>query len=432
MYIPSNIEDAYNQVDPALPLEQGDSRYVNFGTLRGENDEIAIMERRITLSRGGDYVCQLFTGHRGSGKTTELKRLKHRLEQRNYQVVYFDVEDALDINDIDYPDVLLTVAEQVQKQLGESSTVHLKPELLTDITNWFDEVTTEENKERQVQRILSAEAGLGADALFARLLASVRGEIKNSSGRRITIRSQLERRSGELIQRVNFLIGDALVQLERQGKRGLVLLVDGLEKVLHRVIDEKSGLNSHNQLFVYHGDQLRSLNCHLVYTYPINLMFDHNIVQIFPQTTILPMVKVIDREGKRSEEGYAYMRQVLAQRLDIAAIFSSAELVNRLIEASGGHLRDFLRLTQYAMVLTDKCVGPGEVERAINKGAVEYDYLVRAEDVNRLREIHRTKQVPSDPHHALLLYNLLALEYLNGGRWADVHPLVRRLPKFQG
>ena len=40
--------------------------------------------------------------------------------------------------------------------------------------------------------------------------------------------------------------------------------------------------------------------------------------------------------------------------------------------------------------------------------------------------------VENDVDHQLMLYNLSVLEYLNGPPpWYDVHPAVRRLPKFQ-
>lgn len=430
MPVPSNINDAYEAVDPSAPLPQGDPRYVNFQDVRGENDEITAMLRRIDRTRSGNFLCQLLTGHRGCGKTTELFQLKHKLEEKNFFVVYFDAEETLDVSDLDYPDVLLAIAEQLECQIREKANIQLHEKLLENISSWFADVTQTEAVSREAGTGIESEIGLDV-SLFARLLTKVRGEVKNSSQRRLEIRQQLERRSSELIMRVNELIDDAQVRLERQGKRGLVLLVDGLEKVLYRVLDEKSGLNSHTLLFIHHGEQLRSPRCHLVYTYPINLMFDQNIGQIFPQTTILPMVKIYERNGEPYQPGRDLLREALSRRLDIKAIFSDPVLVDKLIEVSGGHLRDFLRLIRYAFDLSDDVINDSHVEKAINKLALEYDYLVQPDDLLRLHRVNATKQIPSDPQHALLLYKLLVLEYLNGERWADVHPLVKRLPKFQ-
>lgn len=429
MYIPSNINDAYDAVDPASPLTQDDERYVDFQDVRSENDEITVMLRRIDRTRSGNFLHQLFTGHRGCGKTTELFRLKQKLEAKNFFVVYFDTEDALDISDLDYPDVLLAIAENLELQLRRDTGISLNDKLLQSVADWFAEVTTSEVVSND--NSVNQETEIGVEtSIFARLLFKVRGEIKNSSQRRTEIREQLGRRSSELIEKVNELIQDAQVRLSKQGKRGPVLLVDGLEKVIYRILDDKTNLDSHTLLFIHHGEQLRSPRCHLVYTYPINLMFDQNIGQIFTQNTILPMVKIDEKDGSPCLIGRERLRKALAQRLHIESIFTEASLVDELINACGGHLRDFLRLVRYAFDLSDEKVGKDEVERAINKLAIEYDYLVQPDDLPRLHAIHNEHQVPSDPQHALLLHNLLVLEYMNGQRWADVHPIVQRLPKF--
>ncbi|MEA3350811.1 MAG: ATP-binding protein, partial [Chloroflexota bacterium] len=78
--IPRTLNDAYDAIDPSLPLEQDDTRYIDFQDVRGENDEISAMMRRISRTRNTQHICQLFTGHRGCGKTTELFRLKKKLE----------------------------------------------------------------------------------------------------------------------------------------------------------------------------------------------------------------------------------------------------------------------------------------------------------------------------------------------------------------
>jgi predicted AAA+ superfamily ATPase len=131
---PSNIDDAYTAVEPSMALEQDDERYVDFQDVRGENDEVGIMFRRINRTSNG-FLCQLLTGHRGCGKTTELFRLKRKLEEYNFFVVYFDAEETLDISDLDYPDVLLAIAEQLEAQLREKAGISIKPELLESIAD---------------------------------------------------------------------------------------------------------------------------------------------------------------------------------------------------------------------------------------------------------------------------------------------------------
>lgn len=71
--------------DPNAALEYDDPRYVPLdeGTpVRGRQDEscVARLFDTIQLASPTSRTCQLFTGFWGAGKSTELKRLKHRLE----------------------------------------------------------------------------------------------------------------------------------------------------------------------------------------------------------------------------------------------------------------------------------------------------------------------------------------------------------------
>ncbi|MEO1295632.1 MAG: hypothetical protein AAFW75_07490 [Cyanobacteria bacterium J06636_16] len=50
---------------------------------------------------------QLYTGHRGAGKSTELLRLEADLTEKGYRVVYFPAEEAdIDPEDAQYTDIL--------------------------------------------------------------------------------------------------------------------------------------------------------------------------------------------------------------------------------------------------------------------------------------------------------------------------------------
>ena len=47
-------------------------------------------------------------GHIGCGKSTELFRLKDKLEQQGYHVVYFEFSEDLDMGDVDISDIFRT------------------------------------------------------------------------------------------------------------------------------------------------------------------------------------------------------------------------------------------------------------------------------------------------------------------------------------
>jgi hypothetical protein len=82
----AKLKDAYNSVK-LDPLESGDPRYVDCSPARGGEDVVKFLSLRIENSNRP--ISQLISGHRGCGKSTELKRLVKDLENEGYLVVYF-------------------------------------------------------------------------------------------------------------------------------------------------------------------------------------------------------------------------------------------------------------------------------------------------------------------------------------------------------
>ncbi len=112
----TNITEAYNAVNPEQPLLPGDPRYVDCSPWRGDEHIVNMIARRIIraeAARPVQHLKQLLAGHRGCGKSTELLLLKEKLEQAGHLVVYFDAALEIDMNDVDYADILLAMMRQL-------------------------------------------------------------------------------------------------------------------------------------------------------------------------------------------------------------------------------------------------------------------------------------------------------------------------------
>lgn len=72
------------------------------------------------------YYIDLFTGHIGCGKSTELQRLKAELEKQGCHVVYFESSQVLEMADVDVTDILLAIARSVAESL-EAVKIRLQP-----------------------------------------------------------------------------------------------------------------------------------------------------------------------------------------------------------------------------------------------------------------------------------------------------------------
>jgi energy-coupling factor transporter ATP-binding protein EcfA2 len=97
-----NLTEAYALLDPDRPEESS----ITF----------LIDELQLDPSHNDKTI---FTGHRGSGKSTELARLEEML-QATHTVVRFNVEGLLNLGDVDYADLLVVLGLEVFKKASEN------------------------------------------------------------------------------------------------------------------------------------------------------------------------------------------------------------------------------------------------------------------------------------------------------------------------
>ena len=292
--------------------------------------------------------------------------------------------------------------------------------LLNDIADWFAEKILEEKKDTTHDLAIESKAKVGGSIpFFAELFTSITANIKAASSRREIVRKNLEREISVFINKLNILIGEARQTVQDNGYKDLVLIVDGIEK-MHYELNE-DGHSSHNELFIQHAEQLRSPQCHIVYTVPVSLVYSQNLGADFDHVTVLPMVNVNDN-------GIQQLHEVIAKRVNIEKVFDDSELVTKLTKTSGGVVRDLMRLVRMSTDTDDETISEAEVDYAINTLKKEYDRLIRNDDIQSFKDIVKTKRVQADESAARLLNLRLVLEYQNGDRWADLHPVIYLIP----
>ncbi|MFO5473013.1 MAG: P-loop NTPase fold protein, partial [Dolichospermum sp.] len=336
-----NLERFYQACNPSRPLmiENLDDRsyYIDFASVRGGKIIEALL-RTITRISPNIPTCQLFTGHLGCGKSTELLRLKAELEAQNFHVVYFESTHVLEMVDIDITDILLAIAGLVSKSI-EAMKLRVQP---TYFTKLFSEVVD----------FLQTPIELGVEAELSVGIGKITAKTKESPHLRRRLRDYLEPRTENILQSINTeLIDRANLELKARGKKGLVVIVDNLDRVAIRPLP--SGRSLPEYLFIDRGDQLRKLNCHIVYTIPLALTFSNDSAQLQHRLggglapKILPMIPVRQRSGEINIEGLELMRQmVLArafphssppERLNlITQLFDNSDSLDRLCLISGG------------------------------------------------------------------------------------------------
>ena len=111
----------YTAFDPFRPLPANDPTWVDCSSVRGDEDILTGLG--LEIQRSETVTSQLYAGHRGAGKSTELLRLQDDLQKKQFRVVYFAADDGeLEPENTEYSDILLACARQVITKLRSPSS----------------------------------------------------------------------------------------------------------------------------------------------------------------------------------------------------------------------------------------------------------------------------------------------------------------------
>lgn len=413
--------------------------YIDFSTVRGSN-LIKEIGRAIVFSED-EPNCQLFTGHIGCGKSTELSRLKAELEQKNFHVVYFESSQDLDMADVDISEILLAIARQVSQSL-EAAKIQLQPTRFQNLLQGAANLLNSEITGIKAKVPVVGDIGINAEPGKFSLAVGI-GEIttkaKDSKDIRSLLRQHLEPRVNNILEAINQeLIEPAQKQLKQQGKAGMVAIVDNLDRIDNR--QRSSGRTQPEYIFVDRGEQLNKLKCHVVYTVPLVLAFSNekeNLTNRFgsdPQ--LLPMVRVRDRDGNLCSEGIALLRQMilarafphvdLEERISlISEVFDVPETLDYLCQVSGGHVRNLLVLLNSCLKKDDPPFSRDLVERVISQRRSELSKAITPHEWELLRLVAQQKTVRGEEEYQTLLRSLFVFEYRDANEsWFDINPIL--------
>ncbi len=428
---PDLLTDIVNAFDPYNALEPGDSFYVDCHTVRG-NDNI-LRELGRNIERSQKTTCQIYTGHRGVGKSTELLRLCADLRQKGYYVIYFATDSDIDEEDAQYTDILLACTRRILEDLKEQANP-------SPLVNWLksrwqslkDVALTEVRfEELKIEQQIS---------LFAKLTATLRAVAST----RQKIREQVDIHSVSLLEALNEFITEAR---KRLGNPKLVVIVDNLDRIVP--VSRMGGGTNHDEIFLDRGNQLRGLDCHMIYTVPISLVYSNRATQVrdtYGDCHVLPMLMVRQRTGMIDVAGIAKIEELIQQRIRAVApalnlapdVFDMPDTLTQLCLMSGGHMREVMQLMQAALSQTDDLpITAYAVRWAIGRARDSYNASVDEGDWDKLADVFRSKRVPNEDGYRKLLFNRCVLEYRSVNeqqetvRWHDVHPLIQGLEEFR-
>lgn len=410
-----NLEDVIYLFNPSKAL---DGDFLRFYVPRGSKvrQDMALWLRANDLKRG-QPVKLLFTGHKGSGKSTELNQLCHELGQ-DFFVVKVSTRSIIEPTDLTAVDIILIAAMTLFRQATQENVIDKAPaQRVSDAWQGVAEFI----RDRVFGQLPYRQPGEGL-TLGAKVSALV-FEFETKYGKdaptREKTRERMADRLSEVVERVNEL-------------SNLIRATTGRPVVFVFDDTDKPPTERGRKLFFDNATTLTAFTVSIIYTFDIALRYDREFQHsqgYYGNRFQLPNINLYTHEGLRNEPGWMLMTQILDKRMHPLMITDTAR--SAIIEASGGLVRTLIGLTQFAAV---NALGRGamridnlDAERAISELRNDFIAALKASDYDVLKARHADKRLSNDPEVQEMLQALALLQYANGEHWCDVHPVVLKL-----
>ncbi len=403
--------------------------------LHGNNDNDSVRQLADYIDFSENAGAYLFTGNRGTGKTTELLRLAKILNDYGMEVFYVDMSEYLNLSQrVEISDFLISVLGAFSEKVGQrTGSEPGKKGFFERVWNFLQ--TEVKFTEFNIKGPLEFKAAMNLNPTFKdKLQSATRGYVQ-----------QLVKQGRDF--------ADEAVKLIRQWRgdenRKVVLIIDSVERLRGAgdASDESAVFKSVETLFSAHREELRFTDLNMVYTVPPYLQalagalgagYAGGRIYALSNVHIYKKKPTDGKEPEISEIGQEKMLAIVAKRYPDWADFFDKHQLYRLAKSSGGDLRDYFRMMR--LVLTKSAailpVPNNYLDDAEN--AVRNDMLpIAADDREWLAKISLSHEpeLPSLnllPKFARLQDGKYLLNYRNGEDWYDVHPLLRDEVKSSG
>ena len=428
------------------------SQYVDCTKVRGGNvfaskvqadligHPIFVTERDLPTKKG--FLHYLFSGHVGSGKSSELLHLKECLEKTEspqssrFFTIVIDASEYLDEYDVKALDILLAIVSEVADEFRGRLNVELKD-------GYFSK------RLEAIKKFLLTDVELEATELTLGNAKSKLKLLRTDPTAREQVRAALMPQTLSLLSEINTFFIEARIEVRKKGFQDFVLVIDNLEKI-ERFDDNAQGEASQRALFVEGAPQLTSLQAHVVFTVPLTLVrrIGPSLTTLYGRVPfVLPMIKTEQRRTHLPyDEGREILRTILRKRTSepLETLFTK-EALDFLVQYCGGHVRQFMTSVQEATLYTmGEQVDLQAAQRAVAQSVPLYSTQMGPAQWEKLATLEHSLDQQwdqTDSDTVRFLEQWYVLEYVNGGierdpfnpamPWYAVHPIVRELNPFK-
>ena len=328
----SNSFDAMEVTEPQFKIQDEpdvfEKLWVDFSSVR--DDKYFERIEKVLGFKEGKIVHTpnihqkiIFSGHRGNGKSVELKRFSEEISgKEGFFSIFVDLETETNIEQFSSEDLLITLISILIRVLEENE-IPFEQQDFTDIAAaWISETAVEQEITNNFNIEAGAEAEVGWSFWsFFKTKGNLKSSFSRDNATTTTIRRIIKSNPQPLVDQFNSVLVDIKKRIDAKGKgKDIIFFIDGLEKA-NREVYEK--------LFVNDVQLLTSLNVHIVSTVPIDTYYQ--IIEqgnrIYFKNFYLPMLRI-------TEDSKKLFKTLIYNRVDEQLIDNNA--LDYLIDYSGG------------------------------------------------------------------------------------------------
>jgi hypothetical protein len=362
---------------------------------------------------------------RGSGKTSELAKYSKLLDTpRCFFCVTCNIDTDLDLNELEYMDILILQLEQLSIRLSKFG-FSVDEGILRRMQDWFAE------REKEITNKLDSEIGfeIGAEVntktpFFS--LVSLSGKFKTgvtgTNERANIVRQSLKNNFIPFASIFNEFIEEVNLSLRHNNVAQEVLfIVDGLEKTM--------SADTHRKIIIEEQNRISKIKAYTIFTLPIELIKFRQKLMQFSSVEAFPFVKILERNGDKNEAAFRKLREFVYKRID-QSLFDTQEVVDKAISYSGGSPRELLRILELSAFNVDDekaTISMPNLDKALNRITNQTAQYLTKPILEKIKEIveknQRGESIEFDETLEHMLENTYVMEY-NDGSYKRINPVI--------
>ncbi len=430
-----SLDEIVNVVRFEMPISPDHEFYTDFSDVRGDFEDRMVYQslnvnpKNFVFNREANQsnkVLLFLAGMRGSGKTSELAKIASKLNNKDcFFCVTCNLDEGLDLNDMEYMDILIFQIERLFEELKERK-IKIDDDIIEDLQEWFSQRVEEVNKSIKRDGGFQIDIDAKTPSLFsflniaAKLKANLTGSKENSE----KIRTVFKNNFTDFSRKFNSFVEAVNIHLRKKSiAQEILFIVDGLEKVSTHSIRKR--------IIIEENNRIRQIKVNTIFTLPIELMSEKQVLNTFSTVVSFPFVKIKEKNGAIIEKAIARFEEFVYKRID-ASLFDSGDIVKKAILYAGGNPRELLRILKYVYINmrldedVDK-ISLSDLEKGIKKLAAENSQFLTEGDLEKLKILKdandSNKPLPFGENWQRLLENNIVFEY-NDGTYKRVYPVI--------